>query len=362
VDFGIARLIDAATITSGLIGTPSYVAPEQLAGARPTSAVDVFAWAVTMIFAATGRTAFGADAVPAVMHRILYEEPDLTGVPPSLLPVIMQCLDKDPGRRPSARDVLLRLVDPTAQHPQATRAGAEPGAPAAFLADSVPTHMPTHAPTHVPLTTGPTGPSQHTGPTGPTGPPWPGPTGPISPARSRRGPLIAACAAVVAAALIIGGVLLLTRGSPASHAAGAGSTSGTGNTPTTPTTASTSASASTSSAAAQAGAVRIPPAFAGTWSGTATMTALSGGGLALTSSITFTFVAGATTIHEVNEDCVNTLTLTKRTPTALTFNEPQVAGHCQAGTVTFSRRGAGLSYRWVDIAGQAQNTATLRRS
>src|SRR5438552_3847701 len=82
----------------------------------------------------TARVPFGADAVPAVMHRILYEEPDLTGVPPSLLPVILQCLDKDPARRPSARDVLLRLVDPTAQQPQAPRAAAEPGAPAAFLA------------------------------------------------------------------------------------------------------------------------------------------------------------------------------------------------------------------------------------
>jgi hypothetical protein len=372
VDFGIARLIDAATITSGLIGTPSYVAPEQLAGARPTSAVDVFAWALTMIFAATGRTAFGADAVPAVMQRILYEEPDLDGVPPLLRPVIRQCLDKDPVRRPSARDLLLRLVDPSAQ-PQAVPADlAGPGARAELLADPVPTQVPYRTapsdPHHavpapatapaslqdVPYRTGPPEPA------GPTGPPWPAPA--PAPVRSRRGPVLAVCASVVAAALIIGGVLLLTRGSPASHAAGAGSTSGTGNTPTTPTTASTSASASTSSAAAQAGAVRIPPAFAGTWSGTATMTALSGGGLALTSSITFTFVAGATTIHEVNEDCVNTLTLTKRTPTALTFNEPQVAGHCQAGTVTFSRRGAGLSYRWVDIAGQAQNTATLRRS
>ena len=82
VDFGIARLTDAATITSGLIGTPSYVAPEQLAGARPTSAVDIFAWAVTMIYAATGRLAFGADSVPAVMHRIMYEEPDVSGLPP----------------------------------------------------------------------------------------------------------------------------------------------------------------------------------------------------------------------------------------------------------------------------------------
>ena len=112
VDFGIARLTDAATITSGLIGTPSYVAPEQLAGRRPTSAVDIFAWALTMIYAATGRLAFGADSVPAVMHRIMYEEPDVSGLPPSLRTVVLECLDKDPDRRPSARDLLLRLVDP----------------------------------------------------------------------------------------------------------------------------------------------------------------------------------------------------------------------------------------------------------
>ena len=100
VDFGIARLTDASTITSGLIGTPSFVAPEQLAGARPTSAVDIFAWAVTMIYAATGGLAFGADSVSAVMHRILYEEPDVNGLPPSLRAIARECLEKDPARRP----------------------------------------------------------------------------------------------------------------------------------------------------------------------------------------------------------------------------------------------------------------------
>ena len=120
VDFGIARLIDASTITSGLIGTPSFIAPEQLAGARPTSAVDIFAWAVTMIFAATGRLAFGGDSVMAVMMRIMNEEPDVTGVPDSLRPVIIECLDKDPGRRPKARDIMFRLVDPSAPYPQQT--------------------------------------------------------------------------------------------------------------------------------------------------------------------------------------------------------------------------------------------------
>jgi len=125
VDFGIARLIDAATMTSGLIGTPAYIAPEQLAGARPTSAVDIFAWAVTMIFAATGRRAFDGDTVVAVMHRIVNEQPDVSGVPPSLQPVISDCLSKDPSYRPSARDLLLRLVDPSLA--DRSRAAAEPG-------------------------------------------------------------------------------------------------------------------------------------------------------------------------------------------------------------------------------------------
>jgi len=73
----IARLTDASTITSGLIGTPSHVAPEQLAGARPTSAVEhLRVGGDHLIYAATGRLAFGADSVSAVMHAILYEEPD----------------------------------------------------------------------------------------------------------------------------------------------------------------------------------------------------------------------------------------------------------------------------------------------
>ena len=133
VDFGIARLTDAATITSGLIGTPSYVAPEQLAGKRPTSAVDIFAWAVTMIYVATGQLAFGADSVPAVMHRIMYEEPDVSALPPSLRSVVLECLDKDPARRPGARDLLLRLVDPSAPRTPA-------GPPADDLVELGPAH------------------------------------------------------------------------------------------------------------------------------------------------------------------------------------------------------------------------------
>jgi glycine betaine/choline ABC-type transport system substrate-binding protein/predicted Ser/Thr protein kinase len=111
IDFGIARVLDtAATVTSGLVGTPAYAAPELLRGDHHTPAADIFAWAVTMTFAATGRPAFGADTVAAVFQRILRDEPDIARVPPPYREVLRRCLDKDPRERPEARDILLRLL------------------------------------------------------------------------------------------------------------------------------------------------------------------------------------------------------------------------------------------------------------
>lgn len=89
------------------------------------------------------------------------------------------------------------------------------------------------------------------------------------------------------------------------------------------------------------------------------MSAIGIPGPKLTSDIEFRFVAGARTVPEKNESCVNTLTLTKVTDTALTFSEPQTAG-CVAGTVTFTRQGENLAYRWTDHI--EQNTATLRKA
>lgn len=111
IDFGIARVLDAAaTVTSGLIGTPAYTAPELLRGEHHTPAADIFAWAATMTFAATGRPAFGAGSVAAVFHRILHDEPDIAAVPSPYRDVLRRCLGKDPRERPSARDILLRLL------------------------------------------------------------------------------------------------------------------------------------------------------------------------------------------------------------------------------------------------------------
>ncbi|MER6951803.1 serine/threonine-protein kinase [Nonomuraea sp. NPDC000554] len=111
IDFGIARAADAsATVTSSIVGTPAYMAPEQLAGAVVGQPADVFAWASVIVFAATGSPPFGQDTVPAVINRVLHHEPQLGDLPQPLRSIVHACLDKEPHRRPAMRDVLLRLL------------------------------------------------------------------------------------------------------------------------------------------------------------------------------------------------------------------------------------------------------------
>jgi Protein kinase domain len=111
IDFGIARALDQVTATSGnIMGTPAYMSPEQLAGGAVGPESDVFSWAATMIFAGSGHAAFGEDTIPAILNRVINHHPDLSSLPVSLRPLAASCLDKQPGNRPTAADVMLRIV------------------------------------------------------------------------------------------------------------------------------------------------------------------------------------------------------------------------------------------------------------
>jgi serine/threonine protein kinase len=111
IDFGIARDLSAeTTITARVFGTPVYMSPEQLNSEPVHAAADIFAWASVIIFAATGHPPFAADHIMAIAYRITTGDPTLTGVPAELLPLLRSCLDKDPGRRPTAHDVLAQLL------------------------------------------------------------------------------------------------------------------------------------------------------------------------------------------------------------------------------------------------------------
>lgn len=105
IDFGISKAIDGATLTSEgqFIGSPGYMSPEQIRGTRLTAAADVFAFGAVLAFAATGRPPYGKEAVATIIHRTLHQEPDLRGVPASLVRMVAACLSRDPAQRPPAR-------------------------------------------------------------------------------------------------------------------------------------------------------------------------------------------------------------------------------------------------------------------
>ncbi|MFD9945432.1 protein kinase [Nonomuraea sp. NPDC059023] len=110
IDFGIARSGASLTMTSSIVGTPAYMAPEQLAGAGIGPATDVFAWAGVMVYAATGSPPFGNDSLPAVITRIQHADPDLGDLTGPLRPIVTRCLAKDPAARPAMQEVLLQLI------------------------------------------------------------------------------------------------------------------------------------------------------------------------------------------------------------------------------------------------------------
>ncbi|WP_053174582.1 bifunctional serine/threonine-protein kinase/glutamate ABC transporter substrate-binding protein [Nonomuraea sp. SBT364] len=111
VDFGIARIIDSTgTITSRAIGTPAYMAPEQIAGDDVGPYTDVFAWGATIAFAATGTSAFDGNSIATVLNKILNHEVDVGMLPEPLRGVVRSALAKSPAERPSADQILLRLL------------------------------------------------------------------------------------------------------------------------------------------------------------------------------------------------------------------------------------------------------------
>ncbi|WP_330458993.1 protein kinase [Streptomyces sp. NBC_00820] len=116
IDFGIARALETVageglTVTGSLVGSPGFMAPEQVRGDRVTPACDVFCLGSVLAYAATGVLPFGdvSSGVHALMFRIAQEEPDLTGVPEGIADLVRECLRKDPAARPSL-DVLLERV------------------------------------------------------------------------------------------------------------------------------------------------------------------------------------------------------------------------------------------------------------
>ncbi|MEY9856157.1 serine/threonine protein kinase [Catenulispora sp. GAS73] len=111
IDFGVARALDASLLTNTgqTLGTPAYMSPEQADGRSVEAASDVFALGSLLVFAATGRLAFGDGAPLAILHRVVNNDPDLEGVAVGddvLRRLIKGCLAKDSEDRPTPQQII----------------------------------------------------------------------------------------------------------------------------------------------------------------------------------------------------------------------------------------------------------------
>ncbi|WP_171117477.1 MULTISPECIES: serine/threonine-protein kinase [Streptomyces] len=147
IDFGIAWATGASTLThvGTAVGSPGFLAPEQVRGAAVTPATDVFSLGATLAYASTGDSPFGHGSSEVMLYRVVHEEPQLQGVPDALAPLVRACLAKDPEERPSTLELSLRLKEIAAREahgliegrPPAPRSG-EADRPTGRLADTYP--------------------------------------------------------------------------------------------------------------------------------------------------------------------------------------------------------------------------------
>ncbi|MBG6087004.1 serine/threonine protein kinase [Actinomadura viridis] len=105
LDFGIARLEGDPTLTEAgaIIGTPAYMAPEQIRGLESTPATDLWGLGVTLFYAVEGLPAFGRPSPTAAMAAVLTEPPltpQRAGAP--LGSLLMSLLARNPTDRPAA--------------------------------------------------------------------------------------------------------------------------------------------------------------------------------------------------------------------------------------------------------------------
>ncbi|MFE6719049.1 serine/threonine-protein kinase [Streptomyces albidoflavus] len=227
IDFGIARALDALDTVAGdaprtrtgmVIGSPGFMSPEQARGLELTAASDVFTLGSVLAFAVTGRQPFGgggSGGLHAQLFRVAEDEPDLAGVPESLLPLVRACLEKAPGQRPTPEEIAARtggdragpwlpgeVLEQLGRHAaelldfDPVPAGEREPAPAA------PTPTPTPTPTALdapppPVASAPT----QTAPPRPSAPP-------VTPRRGRNRVLVAGAATVAVVAVAAGLVAL----------------------------------------------------------------------------------------------------------------------------------------------------------
>jgi Tol biopolymer transport system component len=136
LDFGLAKAVapssgppkpaDSMTATGVIIGTPSYMSPEQSRGQAVDARTDLWAFGCLLYEMLTGKKAFGGASVPDIFAAVLHDEPDWKRLPrttnASVRRLLQRCLEKEPDRRlGDAREALAAIQEASAPKPRRPR-------------------------------------------------------------------------------------------------------------------------------------------------------------------------------------------------------------------------------------------------
>ena len=242
IDFGISRALEktAMTSTGMIVGTPSYMSPEQAEGVRVGTPSDVFSLGCVIVFAATGTGPFGHGPQASLLYRVVHSVPAIAEVPGGLRGLAASCLAKVPADRPTLDELQAAIA--------AGRAPDEGDALASFWPVAVTGLIRSHqARLTTELREGPTGPAPAERAGSLTRAPWDlaGTSGHTAPAAGRAEPAAGVTAPAAGVAAPAAGATEL--------AAGGVALAGT----------SALAAGSTARAAGQTAVAAGPPALAG---------------------------------------------------------------------------------------------------
>ena len=329
-DFGIAHVVGGTRLTgSGVLGTPAYMAPEQLQGLELTPAVDLWALGVTLYNAVAGRNPFERETTAATFHAILMAELPAPACPPPLGTVLAGLLLRDPAQRITIAQARRLLAGGTVV------SGAPPaGRGTAGTVAGPATH--------------PENPPYQWNQTSPRGP-WYPDSAERRPVGRRRTAVLVGAGAVVAAAAVAVFIapMVLSRSSTTTGTDGASTSPGTAG--SSVATATASASASASEVAASSGGSSqnaVPTGFLGNWTGTLT----DNTGREGPQATSLTLAGGAVnsvvgTVYYPNVGCRYDLRLISISAAthALELYEEIQSGVCMSEYVTLAHVGTGLT-------------------
>jgi formylglycine-generating enzyme required for sulfatase activity len=163
LDFGIAKFTakeggaarTAALTSDGvLLGTPYYMAPEQISGRPASPLMDVYSWGMLLFELLTGRRGVTSGTMESVYYQILnqpLDEPAMeqAGVPAAIRKLVMETTAKDPRARPQNFGIVIRRLRRFLNAPEAGQAAAASSAPLLSAAPAAPPG-PGQAPARVP--------------------------------------------------------------------------------------------------------------------------------------------------------------------------------------------------------------------